>query len=223
MGRKIKYVFKFEDESQLSFALEFDDLMNLQDLSGETEKSWTSLEHNKCKNCPLDSSEHDVCPVANNLDEIVESTKNKLSYEKASVYVETEERTYYKKTDTQEGLLSLFGVIMATSGCPHLNWFKPLARYHLPFSTLDETMFRILSMNLVSEYFSGGEESKIDFDKIKAHYAEVEKVNLDFIERIRSYCKGDADANAIAALDLFAKLFSFEMESNFESIKKYFG
>ena len=112
---------------------------------------------------------------------------------------------------------------MASSGCPRLNWFKPLVRYHLPFSTIEETMFRILSKSLISQFLKAGDEktTPVSLIDIKEVYSQVEFVNLDFIKRIQSYAKGDADANAIAALDLFAKLFDFEVEANFESLQPF--
>ena len=124
-----------------------------------------------------------------------------------------------KETDTQSGLISLFGLIMSTSACPHLSWFKPLARFHLPFATVDETMFRILSVALIREYFNEGDNL---VEGIQDIYSNIEKVNLGIIDRIRSHAKGDADANAIAALDLFGKLFEFELNSQFSTIRKYF-
>jgi len=84
--------------------------------------------------------------VAKNLFNTVEYFKNAPSFEKAEVYVETPERTYYKNTSLQDGLFSIFGVIMATSGCPPLDFLRPMARFHLPFSTLEETMIRSSSM-----------------------------------------------------------------------------
>jgi hypothetical protein len=220
--RNIKYIFKFKDDTQLDFEVNLDSELNYSSQDNSPVKEWVKLDYNKCSNCPLSSSEHESCPVAKNLDFVVEKTKNKISYEKATVSVTTPERTYIKQTDTQDGLLSLFGLIMASSGCPHLGWFQPLVRFHLPFSTVEETMFRVLSMHLVTEYLGPKEEQNYDITKIKKHYAEVEQVNLDFINRIRSQCKGDADLNAVAALDLFAKLFEFEFASDFDSLRSTF-
>jgi hypothetical protein len=220
--RNLKYIFKFKDKTQLDFDIVLDKDLNYINQDDSPLKDWVKLENKKCSNCTLNSSEHPSCPVAKNLDFVVEKTKDKISYEKAIVSVTTPERTYIKQTDTQEGLLSLFGLIMATSGCPHLGWFKPLVKYHLPFSSVDETMFRILSMHLVTEYLSSGEGKNFNITEMKKHYTEVETVNLDFINRIRSQCKGDADLNAVAALDLFAKLFDFEFASNFDSLRSNF-
>lgn len=222
--RKIKYIFKFSEDNQLEFEVELDKNLNYikKEASSVKEKDWTKLENNKCSNCPLNSKDHPHCPVAQNLDFVVEKTKDKISHEKATVSVTTPERTFIKKSDTQEGLLSLFGLIMASSGCPHLGWFKPLVKFHLPFSTVEETMFRVLSMHLVSTYLASDKDKDYSITGIKKHYSEVEKVNLDFINRIRTQCRGDADLNAVAALDLFAKLFEFEFASDFDSLRSLF-
>lgn len=221
--REITYTFKFENEESLQFKIELNESgILINNKQSESTKDWTKLDHHKCKNCPLNSSEYSHCPVAINLNEVVEETKDKISHVRADIYVQTPERVYVKKTDTQEGLLSLFGLVMASSNCPHLDWFRPMARFHLPFSTVEETMFRVLSLQLMKQYFQQHGEEEYSLDELKKHYKEVETLNLDFIERIRSYCKGDADANAVAALDLFAKLFEFELEADFSSLKVFF-
>lgn len=222
MSRQIKYTFEFQGSKTLEYTLDFDENNFLVAKPSAKIKEWTRLDYNQCRNCPLKTSEHEQCPVAKNIDAIVEETKDKVSYEKALVTVETPDRVYSKNCDTQEGLLSLFGLIMPTSGCPHLNWFRPLARFHLPFSTLEETMFRILSMQLVGNFLATNEQGKIDLEDIKKKYTEVETVNLDFIGRMHTYCSGDADVNAIAALDLFAKLFQFEQDSDFKGLRSIF-
>ena len=223
MGREIKYIFNLKDNNRLEFDLKFNEDHDYIPSESDIPGDWAKLENHKCKNCPLDQEEHQYCPVAKNIDAIVLKTKDKLSYEKASIRVETPERVYLKDADTQEGLLSVFGLIMPTSGCPHLSWFKPLAKFHLPFSTIDETLFRVLSMQLVASFLNEEkQDGQIDLLKIQEKYTQIEIVNLDFIDRIRSHCRGDADVNAVAALDVFAKLFEFEKASNFEGIRKYF-
>lgn len=223
MGREIKYTFEFQGSKKLEYTLNFDEQNQLMGKDNGKIKDWTRLDFNQCKNCPLSVDDYIQCPVAKNIDEIVEETKDKVSYEKAYVTVETPERVYAKNCDTQEGLLSLFGLIMPTSGCPHLDWFRPLARFHLPFSTLEETMFRVLALRLVGHFLDSDDLDKVDLDYVKKQYSAVEVVNLDFIGRMHTYCKGDADVNAVAALDLFAKLFQFEQESDFKSLRSIFA
>jgi hypothetical protein len=187
-------------------------------------REWTRLDFNKCPHCPLQSSSSPQCPVARNLDSVVEDSKSTLSYTRAVVTVATKERSYSKACATQEGLRSLFGLLMASSGCPHLDWLRPLARFHLPFGDADESLFRFLSLQLLEAYFSGKGDSMSQCAKeIETRYKKVETVNHTFKKRIRDHCEKDADKNAIAALDVFVQMFNFQAESNFSSLRKYFS
>lgn len=223
MERTITYKFVLERGVVWEYALKFDKSNHLVPKVGVTPKPWTKLEYHQCPNCPLKSAEHPHCPVALNLDHIVEDSKETLSIAIAEVTVDTPERRYSKKCSSQDGLRALFGLIMACSGCPHLDWLRPLARFHLPFADIDETMFRVLSLQLMDQFFNDEKSSLLDcVKKISDRYAKVEKVNHAFIGRIRNYCKADADKNAMAALDVFVQFFPVEQQNKFESLRKYF-
>ena len=73
------------------------------------------------------------------------------SHTEVTTTVVTPERTYVQQGHAQEALRSLFGLIMATSGCPLMLPFKYMARYHLPFSTIEETISRITSTYLLRQ------------------------------------------------------------------------
>ena len=99
------------------------------------------------------------CPVALNIQGLVEAFRESRSHESVEVTVTTAERTFSKATTLHEGISSLLGLIMATSGCPIMERLKPMARFHLPFASLEETTYRMLSMYLVAQLFvkrSGG-------------------------------------------------------------------
>ena len=51
------------------------------------------------------------------------------------ITVYTAERNVWKDGLVQKGLSSIFGVVMAKSNCPVMNFLKPMARFHLLFST----------------------------------------------------------------------------------------
>ena len=80
--------------------------------------------------------------MALNIADIVEAFQGTVSYDRCLVRCTTPERTYLKKTSITEALFSIFGIVMATSGCPVMDFFRPMARFHLPFATTDETAFR---------------------------------------------------------------------------------
>jgi len=223
MARSISYNFEFKDGAPWNYVLEFDDQNVYVSKADDAPKPWTHLDFHKCGHCPLNSTTSPQCPVAKNLNKIVEDSKGTLSITKAKVTVVTPERTYSKECATQDGLRSLFGMVMASSGCPRLDWLRPLARFHLPFADVDETLFRVLSLQLVEDYLLGkSSEKNAAATHLEKRYRDVERVNHTFIERIRSYCKADADKNAIAALDVYAQLFPFHLEDNFRALRELF-
>lgn len=75
----------------------------------------------------------------------------------------TEDRAYLKVASLQEGLQGIFGLIMATSGCPHMDFLKPMARFHMPFSSSIETMVRTTSLYLLKQYFNLKDGKPADF------------------------------------------------------------
>lgn len=223
MGKQVAYNFEVDGGQAWNYVLQFDDAHRFVSKPESEIKEWTRLEYQQCPNCPLKRESSPQCPVAKNLNQIVEDTHASVSYTPIRVTVETNERTYSKKCTAQDGLRSLFGLIMATSGCPHMDWLRPLARFHLPFTDLDENLFRVLSLQLLDQYFNN---QQIDFDsvaaKIQTNYRLIEQVNQAFAARISSYCKADADKNAIAQLDVYAQMFSFQFEDGFKALRKYF-
>jgi hypothetical protein len=225
MTRKLSYRFDLDNGTVWRYDLEFDEHNRfvLKSNPEAAPREWTKLEFQQCPHCPLRSDESPCCPVARNIDQIVEDSKSALSYTRAEITVETPERTYSKKTDTQDGLRSIFGLIMAASGCPYLDWFRPLARFHLPFADVDETLFRFLSVQLVEHLLEGGANNNSEaLVKIGERCRMVEKVNQSFVKRIRAYCSADADKNALAALDVFIQLFPYHVEENFGALRPLF-
>ncbi len=224
MTRSTTYRFEFQDGSSWNYELVFDEHQRYVVPAVETIRPWTRLEFQKCPHCPLKSDKHPQCPVARNLDRIVEDSKATISWTRSKVTVVTPERTFIKECATQDGLRSLFGLLMACSDCPHLEWLRPLARYHLPFANADESLFRVLSLQLVEDFLDPtGSNMKGSEKRILDRYKAVETVNHSFMKRIRSYVEADADKNAIAALDVFVQMFTLHLESNFSSLRPLFG
>jgi len=186
---------------------------------------WTELEFLKCRHCPLTSEKFPFCPIAINLEQLVQYFKDEVSHKKCTIKVITEQRTYMKDATVQTGLYSIFGLVMPTSGCPHFNFLKPMAHFHLPFSTLEETVIRVISMYLATQYFIWKQKGEPDWklENLEDHYKEVQLVNGGIISRIRSLTKkGDADYNAITILDAFASMLNLEIYEEFKSYTDIF-
>jgi hypothetical protein len=123
-----------------------------------------------------------------------------------------------------EGLTSVFGIVMATSNCPVMNFLKPMARFHLPFSSVEETTARSTSLFLLGQYFEykKGRVSHFDFDQLEKRYIQVKQVNEGLLERIRSLGNQDADKNAIITLHSLSQFLSQEMDFSLNSIAHLF-
>lgn len=217
----IEYEFCFEDAPNKVFRIELDnETISLVYPKPHEKPAWTRLAHEQCECCTLDADTTEYCPIALNIAELVEDFKDSFSYDNCLVCVRTPERTYQKETSVQEGLFSVMGIIMATSNCPIMNLFKPMARFHLPFATIQETVVRSTSFYLMRQYFEHkkGRNPDLDMEKLDKHYENVQQVNQGMLERIKSVVEKDADRNAIIILNSLAQLFGMEIEDNMNSI-----
>ena len=165
----IQYVFRLQGDRQEVVNLYLDaQTLHLVDDTMEKLPSWTNLNFHQCPNCPLTIQTHPHCPVASHLVNLLTICKSLLSYESIHVDVVTPDRVISKDTTAQKGISSLMGLIMATSGCPHTSFFKPMARFHLPFASEEETIYRAASMYLLAQYFirQQGEKSDLELEGI---------------------------------------------------------
>lgn len=222
----IRYSYRFKTGSEVTFNLHLDRAtLGLVLDKNQAPPPWAFLNHKKCENCPLDPKEHVYCPIARNFAEIAEPFKDMLSHEMVNVSVRTDERTFSKETMIQHGLSPLVGIIMTTSGCPIMEHLKPMVRFHLPFASLDETIFRMVSMYLMVQYYRSqdGEPAAWNLNGLMEAYAKVSIVNRDFANRLRDAAKKDANINALVNLDCFAAMMPFAAEETLRNLKPYFG
>lgn len=223
---KIKYIFKFQEKTEETYDLILDvkSLDLVIDHSGEL-PAWTKLEFHQCPNCPLTSDQSPYCPLAEKLVGLISTSGNILSYDEVHVTVVMPERTILKQTTAQQGFSSLMGLIMPTSGCPHTSYFKPMARFHLPFSSEEETIYRSTSMYLFSQYFKwkDGEDVDYELDGLKEIYRNLHIVNMEFAERLRDEAEKDSSVNALVILDLFTKTLPYVIEDSMEEIRYLFS
>lgn len=218
---QITYRFEFEDSPPKSFTLNFDP-KSMEYLPEEQgiHPDWTQLEYHQCTHCPLTAAQTKHCPVARNMAIVSSHFGQDKSFRECDVIVETRERNYSKKTSLQDGLFGILGLIMSTSGCPHMGFLKPMARFHLPFSSLNETLVRTLSLHLLIQYFAHKKGAAPDrnFELLDEQYKQVNRVNEGIAARIRG-AKGDAGKNALVILDGFASMLSMERSTDFAEIE----
>lgn len=223
---QIIYEFNFKNGTQKSFQILIDPQTisySLPELKNKPD--WTRLDYQQCDFCELTPDEHPRCPVALNIAELVEEFKETVSIEDCMVRCITPERTYLKETNVQEGLYSIFGIINATSSCPTMSFLKPMARFHLPFATTQESMARTISFYLLRQYFEykKGNIPDLELKQLDEHYQRVTKLDKRMLERIQNASPKDADKNAFITLNSLAQLISMEIDDNLNSLEYLFN
>jgi hypothetical protein len=222
----IVYTFTFSNNQNKQFDLTLDrSTLSLKKTRAGAPPHWTLLHQHQCKICPLKAGSINCCPVAINMADIVEEFKEYLSHEHVHVTVTTEARTYSKETTLQEGLSALKGIIMVTSGCPVMEPLKPMVRFHLPFATMEETVFRMFATYLVAQYYRRhkGMTSDDSLEGLEKIYADVAGVNKCFANRLQEAARKDANINALVNLDCFAEMVPLSAEDLLAEIEPDFA
>ncbi len=210
-----KYIIKFSETEEKTLNIELDsETLNLVTKKNENPPKWTLLNYGKCSVCPYDSSSKKHCPIALNLADVMAMFSDKDSTLAVDVRVVSKEREYHKKTSLQSALSSLIGIYMATSGCEVMDPLKPMVRHHLPFASLNETVYRSISSYLLQQYFNKkkGLEPDWELKKLTKAYKTIESLNIAVVERIRKASEKDANYNALIILDVFAKMVPWTID-----------
>ncbi len=215
----ITYDFAFESGRHIRFDV---DPERPARAPANDDPHWLRLEFHQCDHCPL--SQGPNCPAAADLREIVDAFADVASTERTLVRVETPARTYEKSCDVQTGLGSLVGLVMATSGCPTLSRMRPMARTHLPFSTIEETLFRTTSTYLLGEYLRAarGEKPGFGLDGLSALYADLSQLNNAFAVRLRTAAEKDANLNAVVRLFSLSALVQMSVDRGMRLVAPWF-
>lgn len=188
--------------------------------------AWTELGFHQCANCPLTTADAQRCPMAVRLVPLVALFERVRSYDDVSAQVESDERTVTKRTSVQKVLRSLMGLLSASSDCPHIEFLKPMAHYHLPFSSREETVYRVVSAYLLAQHFlrQQGKAPDPGLDGLKAHYRELQQVNQGMAARLGAIRdeRGDSSVNALVLLDLFAQSLPDSIDADLEELMPAF-
>lgn len=185
--------------------------------------SWVGLDYQQCPNCPWTVDEHPNCPLALGLLPVVGRLAGLPSYAETRVEVHTEQRTVSADTLAQEAVSSLIGLLIATSGCPHTTFLKPMARFHLPMASPDETIYRVVSMYALSRYFQNDvQDLDRGFSGLLQRYDAMRQVNQAIAERLRFAGEEDSTLNAIILLDLLAQALPISIEDSLDELKASF-
>ncbi|HMK64721.1 MAG TPA: hypothetical protein VK564_02935 [Thermodesulfobacteriota bacterium] len=215
------YQFYFDDKKTKTFEA----FLNPDTLSLALPVSYRVPAWAKTFRCSQSPPEDTCCNIYENISHLIEDFKSLDSFIPCTISVHTPERNYSTKADVQRGLSSLLGLYMATSGCPFLNFLKPMARFHLPFASNEETIFRSTGSYLIGQYLKAKKNNQADFEinQLPKMYNRVSKINNEIIAHLRQqYYAHDANANALIMLENFAQIFSEFLPEELEEFVPFY-
>ncbi len=186
--------------------------------------AWTELEFRQCSHCPLDSSEHTHCPLALQLFCIVDRFHDTKSIDEVEMEVITEERRVIQKTAIQRVIASMCGLVFPICGCPKTEYMKPLARFHLPLASEEETVFNVTGMYLLAQYFlhTSSREAKIELEGLTTIYDDMHVLNKAVASRLQTATRSDSTKNAVTLLDMYSTLIPMLVEDELAEMRGFF-
>ena len=218
----IRYHFDLPDGSKKSLEFFFDSIdFKLLNPPPSDPPFWTELGFNRCANCPLDQRSRRHCPAALHMAAAVGPLEALVSYDTVGVTVVQGERTVYIETSAQQAMSSVLGLIMATAGCPWTDHLRPMARFHLPFASEVETVYRSIGMFLLARKITQADESQ-GFDALEELYKNLHVVNSDMSRRLGAATRTDPARNALALLDAYTILLPAALECSLEELTPLF-
>jgi hypothetical protein len=220
--QRIGYRFDLPDGTQTAVNFTFDAVdFRLSNTPTSAPPFWTDLKFKQCANCPLNAADHPHCPAALQMASAIEPLKALVSFDTVGVTVTQAERTIYAETTAQQAMSSVLGLIMATAGCPWTDRFRPMARFHLPFASEVETVYRSVSMFLLARELAGTDPQG-GFAALESLYENLHVVNRDMSRRLGAATRTDPAQNAMALLDAYTTLLPAALESSLEELKPLF-
>ena len=242
---RIRYRFDLPDGSQKALDFRFDAAsFRLSNPPPADPPFWTELKFNQCANCPLSAARHSHCPVALQMAAALEPLNALVSFDTVGVTVVQPERTVYAETTAQLAMSSVLGLIMATAGCPWTDHLRPMARFHLPFASEAETLYRSVSMFLLSREIGGGQDAatpsaggraavapgsapavkpnRAAFAAFDELYRNLHLVNRDMSRRLGAATNTDPARNAIALLDSYTTLLPAALDRSLDELRPLF-
>lgn len=187
--------------------------------------AWTKLGFKQCPNCPLTPEEHPHCPMAVQLHPIVERFHDTHSIDEVALEVITAQRRVTETVPLQNALASLLSLVFPISGCPRTEGMKPLARFHVPLASEEETVFNVAGMYLLAQYFVNVKHRNgvLSFDGLIHAYKDLHIVNKHVASRLQAVTASDSVKNAITLVDMYSSLMPMLLQDQLVEIRRFFN
>ena len=220
----INYDYELPDGTGWSFAIDLNrpPLPKSFPETGPTAPpAWTRLAFHRCENCPLPEAQLH-CPAAVDAAPLVEKFSHVPSTVRFKVTMRDASRACVKETDAQMGLQTLLALVMASSACPILCRLRSQALFHLPFASIDETLYRTVGDYLIKQYFIMKDGGQPDFTLagLDALYRDLATLNSHFFSRIQAACTKDANLNAVVVLCSLSEIVSMSLDQRLGPLRE---
>lgn len=185
---------------------------------------WTELSFKQCSHCPLSAEEHSHCPMALQLYDIVERFHNTRSIDNVELEVITKERRVIQTLAIQTAIASILDLVLPICGCPITAHMKPLARFHLPLASEEETVFRVTGMYLLAQYFLSltSKRAGVEFDGLTKIYEDLHILDTAIASRLQGVTQSDSLKNAITLVDMYSILVPLLLEDQLAEMRGFF-
>ena len=222
----IIYRIKLNDTRTEKFTFSLaEDTFDLQSDAPADPPDWTRLDYRQCEHCPLSTETHTHCPLALEMSRIVQRFDDTSSIDEVTVQVATDDRKVGQKTSLQRAIASMLDLIYPICGCPKTEFMKPLARFHLPLCSEEETVFRVTGMYMLAQYFvsrTPGSEGHIDFDGLTEIYKDLHILNSAIASRLKGATQSDSSKNAVTLVDMYSTLVPLLLEDELAEMRGFF-
>jgi hypothetical protein len=208
----ITYSFQFQDGSSWFHRININRSRNASAAAPASAPEWTRLSFHRCENCPLSEDMCSHCPPAVDAAPILGYFASITSIAQVRVTVITPEL----------GLMALLGVVMATSACPILSRLRSQALFHLPFASMDETLYRAVGDYLIKQYFAMKDGKQPDFalTGLDQLYRDLATLNIAFFKRIQASSPNDANVNAIVTFRSMSDIVSMSLDDRLSPLRE---
>jgi len=185
---------------------------------------WTELGYAQCPHCPLTPEQSPHCPLALQLRDVVDRFHDTKSIDEVALEVVTADRRVIQTLALQQAIASMLDLIWPTCGCPKTTNMKPLARFHLPVASEEETVFRVTGMYLLAQYFLSltAPGACIGFDGLPKIYEDAHVLNSAVARRLQDVTKSDSVKNAITLIDMYSMLVPVLLEDRLAEMHSFF-
>ncbi|MEI8397041.1 MAG: hypothetical protein WCF85_20135 [Rhodospirillaceae bacterium] len=187
---------------------------------------WTDLTFHQCPHCPLSPAEVKSCPVGLAIESVIVTLGFLVSHEIVELEVTTQERCLRAKVPAQNAISSLLGLTIATSACPHTAFLRPMARFHMPLASLDETVFRVIGTFLIGEFIRAentGAPINRSLECLIDIYLNLEIMNKALAARINAAGSlNEAGVNGLIILNTYAQFMQMLTNDSLSGIRSLF-